>query len=516
MYNRGLNGSRPSLPGQSTSTSTTSLYQPEYQAPPSSYPAHLPTDLSVLPTPAVGLSKTPSPLSNATSSTGEPAAGNAIDSDDVGLQMRSRQQPLAGASLAAAATSALPASSAGEVVNAAQLSIPAGSAGSNPTAASQPAAKPTSAVKKSKKELAKEAKEAKERQKAEEKQKAIDAARKKADDAREKMKREQQARAQKEADKKAAKVKAKQEKEQAKMNKNSAGKSTPTPTALVMPATPLKGRTKDLSAATPTTMPGTPVTPAEPVRLLDTASLAAQPANVKPSPLSAQPLTGSDLNDKTPRNMPQSSQTPRRDGPSALNSSTQSPAVSSVKSKRSFFGTLRRKFSSSPSPVASTRALSNGREGQSTPSSGPSGNASLLSVRQPETISEAPPAVVAQKSPKSSETSLPVQQASTDILTASPGVPIAEEEAVEVNEATTTGPALTGDSDKSIESKEAESANVIPVPQDGPEKPDANGMLANETEETIARMIDKAREGGLNVDLHVKYIQELDTVRVSK
>lgn len=60
--------------------------------------------------------------------------------------------------------------------------------------------------------------------------------------------------------------------------------------------------------------------------------------------------------------------------------------------------------------------------------------------------------------------------------------------------------------------KESVNASHAPVQDDGPEKPYSNGTLANQTEKTLARMIDKAREGGLDVDLHVKYIQELDTV----
>jgi geranylgeranyl transferase type-2 subunit beta len=436
----------------------------------------------------------------------------------MGLQMRTRQQSPATAPPSAIATSV---SAAG--VNAAQLSTPAHSTPSEPTLSENPGTpKGPAAMKKSKKELAKEAKEAKERQKAEEKQNAIDAARKKAEDAREKMKREQQQKAQKEADKKAAKAQAKKEKEQAKLNKKSAGKSKPTPAALVMPATPLKGHTKDLSAATPTTLPGTPATPAEPVRLLDTASLAGQSTIAKPSPLSAQPMSDTDQNNETPKNTPNVSQTPRREGVLTSNPSAQSPAISSVKSKRSFFGTLRRKFSSSPSPAASTRSMANGREGRSTPASGPSGAASLLSVRKPETISETPSTFVAQdKTHQSSETSSPAPQTQADAPPASAGVGIAEE-TVEGKERNTHSvtlataaelPTANGGPDIPIDStKEPVDASHDPVQEDGPEKPYLNGTLANQTEETLARMIDKAREGGLDVDLHVKYIQELDTV----
>lgn len=476
------------------------------------------TDLNVTPGPATGLSKTPSPLSNATSSAAERTKGDTIDTEDMGLQMRTRQQTPATAAPSVTATSLTAAG-----VNATQVSAPAESTPSQPTPSPNPVMpKGAAAVKKSKKELAKEAKEAKDRQKAEEKQKAIDAARKKADDAREKMKREQQEKAQKEADKKAAKAQAKKEKEQAKQNRKSAGKSKPTPAALVMPATPLKGRTKDLIAATPTTLPGTPATPAEPVRLLDTASLAGQSALAKPSPLSAQPLSSTDQKSEAPKNTPNISQTPRREGVSASNPSAQSPAISSVKSKRSFFGTLRRKFSSSPSPAASTRSVANGREGRSTPVPGPSGAASLLSVRQPETISETPPTLLAlDKTNESSETLSPALQTQADGPPASAGVPNAEE-TLEGNEMDTPSvklatatelPAVTGSSDIPIDSAtESVNASDVPVHKDDLKKPYSNGTLANQTEETIARMIDKAREGGLDVDLHVKYIQELDTV----
>lgn len=467
-------------------------------------------------TPGAGLSKTPSPLSTATSPAVVVESGETLEADDAGLQMRTRQ-PTNSANNRAL-TSTVPPADNGEMASN-QLSPLADMTPTKPTALAIP--EKTTPVKKSKKELAKEAKEAKQRRKAEEKQKAIEASRVKADAAREKKKREDAEKAKKEAEKKAAKLKSKQEKELAKSKKKLVSQTKPAPSTLTMPATPLKGRTKDLSAATPTSFPATPATPAEPVRLLDMASSSGQSLNpsVKPLPLSTQAILGSKEQQDRLQTASNGMQTPQRGVPSST--TPQSPAISSVKSKRSLFGTLRKKFGSSPAPISSSKAHSMHRDGRATPLPTNSGSDSVLSIPPTKTIDH----------PPSSSTASP----SADLIAKNPEGVSGDPTGV-VGPATSTNdaptvPVLSAGVTAQMDGSAAEMGNsVLPavnaasdplaesVSSSGQSdsllsrgNPASNGSAA--LTDDAATMISKAKAGGLHVDLHVKYIQDLDTVR---
>ncbi|GHJ87188.1 hypothetical protein NliqN6_3590 [Naganishia liquefaciens] len=518
MYHRGHNASRPSLPGQSTSTSTTSLYQPEYQAPPSAFPAHMSAEQKATVIPGAGLSKTPSPLSTATNPAVEAESGETPELDDIGLQMRTRQSSAVTPNRASTPMT----SSVGRGKQGNQPSTPVDTTPTKPTAPAIVAAPETATpVKKSKKEVAREAKEAKDRRKAEEKQKAIEASRAKAEAAREKKKREDAERAKKEAEKKAAKLRAKQEKELAKSNKKLASKGKPAPSALVMPATPLKGRTKDLSAATPTSLPTTPATPAEPVRLLDMVSSSGQTLDVrdKPLPLSTQAILASVSKEQHDRSqtIPNGMQTPQRKVPPSA--TAQSPAISSVKSKRSLFGTLRKKFGSSPAPVASSRGNNVNRDRQATSVPGNSGIAPMLSipstkavdqnsstsgaVSSADAVVETPEGATTDPinvdiSPQSLSGELTSSALATDsTMRLAATAPL-------TGESTQPGVHATSDHLAASMSSAGQSDSML------------SKGFATETEtaanpDDAATMISKAKQGGLNVDLHVKYIQDLDT-----
>lgn len=513
MYNRGHDASRPSLQGQSTSTSTTSLYQPEYQAPPSAFPVNMSAEQNSMTGTGAALSKTSSPLSNATGPAAVAEGEEPLEADDMGLQMRTRQPG------APSTNAALTASVAGVEKRRNQ---PSPLADSTPTKASVAAEVATPIpVKKSKKELAKEAKEAKEKRKAEEKQKAVEASRAKAEAAREKKKREDAEKAKRETEKKAAKLKAKLEKEQAKSNKKLASNGKPAPPALAMPATPLKGRTKDLSAATPTSFPATPATPAEPARLLDVAPSSEQSLNTptKPLPLSKQAILGAKEQQDRLTTASNATQTPRREASTSV--PAQSPAVSSVKSKRSLFGTLRKKFSSGPSP-ASSRAQSAGREGQSTPVLAPSGPASLLSTPPKETVEDTASASIPRQPPAAvpEDTSAVLGEStqepshtppSTDNQTVNALVAEPVATPSHMTTAVTNGSTLS-----TVENAVDPLANSISSSEQTEDTAPGTSSTSNESAETKGDVViraNNAREGELNVDLHVKYIQELDTVR---
>ncbi|KAJ9095355.1 hypothetical protein QFC19_007599 [Naganishia cerealis] len=512
MYTRGMNTSRPSLPGKSTSTSTTSLYQSDYMAPPSSFPHNMPTDPSISHVQGAGLTKAPSPLSIHSRPTSEenPERSNSIDG---GLQMRSRsmQTPSAAVSSANAPVSTTAPSNPDPSPGLATPVPPP------PTDVVSKAPSEAQQPKKSKKELAKEAKEAKEKRKAEEKQKAIESARQKAEAAREKKKQEEDEKARKEAEKKAAKVKAQEEKAQAKLNKKSAGATTkPKISTLVMPATPLKGRTKDLSAATPKSLPGTPATPAESVKLIDIVPQESVNTPVKPSPLSGHPhipaAQGSDAsNETTPTAW--NARTPLRSASNAPEQITpkQFPAIQSVKSKRSLFGTLRRKFGSPSSSASSVRTGSKARD-SSTPGSGPSASASLLSAAQPDQSSLYPPRAPITDSSKSSsartsafDTSEVVGANSTPLMATPPSIVAAGSLVDPLTAKPNAEP-----QDREAMVPETQGSNVSTIPQPTENSVGSNAPI-QDTKQVMEQMIESAREGGLNVDLHVKYIQELDT-----
>jgi hypothetical protein len=515
MYARG-NASRPSLPGQSTSTSTTSLYHPEYAAPPSAYPHHMSTDPSVLPTQGTGLTKTPSPLSHPVGPTSvdEMPPSNA---SDVGLQMRSRSAQAPSAAATPSANTLLDQTASSNPVQG-HSSVAA------PTELSSNVANEPQQPKRSKKDLAKEAKDAKEKRKAEEKSKAVEAARQKAEAVREKRKREDDAKARKEAEKVAAKLMAKQDKAQAKLRK-SADVAKPKTSALVMPATPLKGRTTDLSAATPVSIPGTPVTPAEPVHLIDMAPSESQLANAsnKPSPLSEEPLTTAVqepnvLLDAKP--IASIARTPLKSGPDASrdNNQKQSPALQSVKPKMSLFGTLRRKFGSSSAPAASVRSGSKPRGLATTPESRPSASASasVRSAAQPD-----------QSSPDLSKSTIPDNIPRVENLTSATSELVTPEPVETIftqSTSTDSSTSVTAVSPPNLSSAEADAAfqdgNMVTTQTmaSEPLKDSAAGDSSDRDEggrqskRVIDQMIARAREGGLNVDLHVRYIQDLDTV----
>ena len=462
------------------------------------------------------MSKTPSPLSTATSPAVVPESGETPEADDVGLQMRTRQ-PTASANSRTLTSTAPPADN-GEIASN-QLSPLADMTPTKPTALAIP--EKTTPVKKSKKELAKEAKEAKERRKAEEKQKAIEASRAKADAAREKKKREDAEKAKKEAEKKTAKLKSKQEKELVKSNKKLTSKSKPVPSTLAMPATPLKGRTKDLSAATPTSFPATPATPAEPVRLLDMASSSGQSLNTsaKPLPLSTQAILGSKEQQDRLQSASNGLQTPQRGVPSST--TPQSPAISSVKSKRSLFGTLRKKFGSSPASTSSPRAQSVVRDGRATPLPTNSGSASVLSIPPTKTIDQSPSSSMA--SPSADAIAENPEGASRDPIGVS-------DPASSTNDAS-TAPALSAGTTAQMDRSAAEMGNSLHPAVNAASDPLAESISSSGQSDSLlstgnaasngsaaltddaATMISKAKAGGLNVDLHVRYIQDLDTVR---
>lgn len=516
MYNRGQNASRPSLPGQSTSTSTTSLYQPEYQAPPSAFPVHMNLEQNATVASATGLSKTPSPLSTATSPAVVAEDAEPLEADDMGLQMRTRQPTTSATNSASAFT----ASVAGAENRRNQPSPLADSTQAKPTTPTEVIPEKVVLVKKSKKELAKEAKEAKERRKAEEKQKAIEASRAKAEAAREKKKREDADNAMKEAEKTAAKLKLKKEKEQAKSDKKFGNKNKLAPSTLAMPATPLKGRTKDLSAvATPISFPATPATPAEPVRLLDMASSSGQSFNMpaKPLPLSTQAILGSKEQQDRLQTASNAMQTPQRQVSTSV--AAQSPAISSVKSKRSLFGTLRKKFSSSPAPASSSRAQSVDRGGQSTPLSAHSGATSLLSVPPREIVDDTPsPSAARQPSAAVPEATSAVSRDPFDMSGQAPSstdkalIPAAD--AGIPNPSNTAPNVASGSPSGAVENASDPLAQSMSSSEQTEDTPPRASDASDETamKDDLAAMTTKTREGGLNVDLHVKYIQELDTV----
>ncbi|KAJ9122382.1 hypothetical protein QFC22_001804 [Naganishia vaughanmartiniae] len=515
MYAGGMNASRPSLPGQSTSTSTTSLYNPEYAAPPSAYPHHMSTDPSVLPAHGAGLTKTPSPLSHPTVTTGADDVPLS-NSSDVGLQMQSRS---------ARAPSTTTAPSANTVSDqtapniAAQSSVPAVSGVPTPTDLSSKVPSETQQPKKSKKELAKEAKDVKEKRKAEEKSKAVEAARQKAEAVREKKKREEDEKARKEAEKKAAKIKVKQDKAQSKLHRKSVDVAKSKTSALVMPATPLKGRTKDLSAATPISIPGTPATPAEPVHLIDMPPSEQPLSNApkKSSPLSEEPLTAAKQTPDVllgPTSTAAIAPTPVKSAPDTPQQMTpkQSPALQSVKPKMSLFGTLRRKFGSPSSPASSLRSGSNPRDLASTPRSGPSAPASLLSAAPPHQSCPDLSKSVHADSSDSSRVENPSSAASEpiEVISVQPN-PTAS--STTVAERSLLNPASAKADADFQDGNMTATQTMISEP---PAKPvaDANrdhDTGSQETKQVMEQMIARAREGGLNVDLHVKYIQDLDT-----
>ncbi|KAJ9100549.1 hypothetical protein QFC21_003592 [Naganishia friedmannii] len=513
LYARG-NASRPSLPGQSTSTSTTSLYHPEYAAPPSAYPQHMSADPSVVPAHGVGLTKTPSPLSHPAVPTGvqEMLPPNPSDVD---LQMRSRSAQAPSIATPSANTPLDQTAPSGPT----ESLLPAESGVSAPADVSSAVSSEAQQVKKSKKEIAKGAKDAKEKRKAEEKSKAAEIARQKAEAVRLKKKREDDEKARKEAEKKAAKLKAKQDKVQAKLHGKTVDVAKPKTSALVMPATPLKGRTTDLAAATPISIPGTPVTPAKPVYSIEMAPAESQLANAsnKPSPLSEEPQVAAvqqtDVLPGTPSAtalartpLMSAPDTPRQIAPK------QSPALQSVKPKMSLFGTLRRKFGTPSSPTSSVRTGPKTRDLASTPESGPSAAASLRSAAQPD---QPTPDLTKAAIPDSSDSSRMENTTSTT------AVPI---ETVPVQATTTALSTSTAAGSPLNPSSAKADANFydgnMVTPQTLISEPAANPVTGNnvgrdtdnqETKQVMEQMITRAREGGLNVDLHVKYIQDLDT-----